>query len=313
MKVFSLDAISKIAQPDLVFTAVREALIAHAEGRTAVPPPMHLEFPSAEGDCHVKAGWIVGAPAFAVKVATGFYRNNALGLPSNNGLVCVISAETGQVTALLNDEGWLTAWRTAAAGTLTTHAMAAPEARTVGVFGTGLQALLQVHWLAKLRPIGQVLVSGRRQDATETFCTSLDVPARPAPPEHTATAQIIITATPATAPLFSAASIAPGTHVTGIGTDMPHKNELPPSLFTRAAVIATDDHDQCLHHGDLRHAVRNGAVPADVDVAVGTILRDGFDRGHGDITVADLTGVGAADAALATAISSSLTARRPPS
>jgi ornithine cyclodeaminase len=181
------------------------------------------------------------------------------------------------------------------------------------VFGTGLQARLQVEWLARLRPIDQVLVSGREQQATARFCAALGVPARPAAPEHTASSQIIITATPATTPLFPAAAISRGAHVTGIGTDMPHKNELPPPLFARAAVIATDDHLQCLHHGDLRHAVRGGEVAADADVAIGTILRDGLDRRQGDITVADLTGIGAADAALATAITSSLTATRAPS
>jgi len=47
-------------------------------------------------------------------------------------------------------------------------------------------------------------------------------------------------------PVFGAAQVAAGAHVTGIGTDMPHKNELPPALFGRAATIATDDHEQCL-------------------------------------------------------------------
>ncbi|MFF5211849.1 ornithine cyclodeaminase family protein [Streptosporangium sp. NPDC000396] len=307
MRLFSLEEITQAARPALVLTAVRDALIAHAEGRTAVPPPMHLEFPGADGDCHVKAGWISGASAFAVKIATGFYRNGARGLPANNGLICVVSAETGQITALLDDRGWLTAWRTAAAGALITHAMAPPEARTLGVFGTGLQARLQAQWLRLLRPIDEVLVSGRRTQETARLCGELGPSARPAPPDHTARVPIVITATAATAPLFPAAVVAPGAHVTGIGADMPHKNELPAGLFARAAAIAVDDHSQCLDHGDLGHAVRAGVVPETAGVAVGAILRDGFARRPGDITVADLTGVGAADAALAAEIQRILT------
>ncbi|MFI6449900.1 ornithine cyclodeaminase family protein, partial [Kitasatospora sp. NPDC050543] len=87
--VFDLAAIKAAATPGLVLDSVRDALIAHAEGRTSVPPPLHLDFPDADGDCHVKAGWITGAADFTVKIATGFYANPAIGLPSNHGLVCV--------------------------------------------------------------------------------------------------------------------------------------------------------------------------------------------------------------------------------
>lgn len=152
LPVFDAAAIEEAATSRLVLDSVRDALIAHAEGRTSVPPPLHMDFPEADGDCHVKAGWIAGAADFTVKIATGFYRNAGLGLPSNHGLVCVVSARTGQIRALLDDRGLLTAWRTAAAGALITHAMARPGADTLGVFGTGEQARLQASWLAKLRP-----------------------------------------------------------------------------------------------------------------------------------------------------------------
>ena len=145
-------AIERAATSQLVLDTVRDALIAHAEGRTSVPPPLHMDFPEADGDCHVKAGWITGAADFTVKIATGFYGNPALGLSANHGLVCVVSARTGQLRALLDDRGLLTAWRTAAAGALITHAMARPAAGTLAVFGTGEQARLQALWLAKLRP-----------------------------------------------------------------------------------------------------------------------------------------------------------------
>ncbi|MER5417972.1 hypothetical protein ABT011_34685, partial [Streptomyces virginiae] len=121
-------AIKGVTTPALVLTTVRDAMIAHARGRATVPPPLHMQFPAADGDCHVKAGWVTGTPEFTVKIATGFYRNPDAGLPTNHGLVCVVSAQTGQVRAILNDRGMLTAWRTAASGALATHAMARPHA-----------------------------------------------------------------------------------------------------------------------------------------------------------------------------------------
>ncbi|MEU1629454.1 NAD(P)-binding domain-containing protein [Streptomyces sp. NPDC020096] len=305
LPVFDTAAIKKAASPQLVFDTVREALIAHAEGRTSVPPPLHMDFPEADGDCHVKAGWITGATDFTIKIATGFYGNPGLGLPSNHGLVCVVSARTGQVRALLDDRGLLTAWRTAAAGALITHAMARPSAVTLAVFGTGEQARLQASWLAKLRPVSMVLVHGRNPHKANALCEELNargLHARPASAQEATAADVIITTTPATAPVLDAAQVREGTHVTGIGTDMPHKNELPSALFHRARLIATDDHAQCLDHGDFGHAVRAGTAAQDSDIAAGLLLKPPVDRPDTAITVADLTGVGALDAALASAV-----------
>ncbi|MEU1539049.1 hypothetical protein ABZ461_13160 [Actinacidiphila glaucinigra] len=64
--------IEAAARPGLVPDAVRAALIAHAAGRTTVPAPTHLNFPAADGDCHVKTGWIDGSDDFTVKIASGF-------------------------------------------------------------------------------------------------------------------------------------------------------------------------------------------------------------------------------------------------
>ncbi|WP_405958942.1 ornithine cyclodeaminase family protein [Streptomyces sp. NBC_00868] len=304
LPVFDLAAIETAVTPEMILESVRNALIAHAEGRTSVPPPLHMDFPKANGDCHVKAGWITDATDFTVKIATGF--RPGLGMPSNHhGLVCVISAHTGRLRAILNDRGMLTAWRTAAAGALVTHAMARSTALTLGLFGTGEQACLQAVWLAKLRPVSQILVHGRNLHNAAALCEELHrsgLPARPASAQQAAGADMIITTTPATAPVLNAADVPEGTHVTGIGTDMPHKNELPPALFHRARLIATDDHAQCLHHGDFGHAVRAGATAQDSDTAAGLLLKTPFDRPDTAITVADLTGVGALDAALAAAV-----------
>jgi ornithine cyclodeaminase/alanine dehydrogenase-like protein (mu-crystallin family) len=87
-------------------------------------------------------------------------------------------------------------------------------------------------------------------------------------------------------------------HVTGIGTDMPGKGELPPELFAGRLVV-TDDHDQCLDHGDFGNAVRAGIVSAQHDIPVGSVLHG---RHRDQRSVADLTGIGAADASVAGAV-----------
>ena len=110
----------------------------------------------------------------------------------------------------------------------------------------------------------------------------------------------MITPTPSTDALILATDVRPGTHIVAMGTDSPGKQELDAALFQRATVIMVDDHDQCVHHGDLGHAVRDGLVTEDADIALGSVLA-GQSPGRtsdDDITIVDLTGIAAADMGL---------------
>jgi ornithine cyclodeaminase/alanine dehydrogenase-like protein (mu-crystallin family) len=292
LPVIGLAEISRVATPSLVFTAVRDALIAHAEGRTSVPAPMVLDFPTHSGDCHVKAGHVEGSPYFVVKIASTF-------ASVNNGLMLLVDATNGAPAAVLADEGMLTAWRTAAAGALITDAMTPVGVDEVTVLGTGEQARMQVQWLRELRPLRRVNVWGRRVEAVDALCAAFAADGLDARPDAPAGAACVIATTAARSPL-PASLFRSATHITGIGTDMPGKGEVPVDVFA-GAVVAADDHEQCLDHGDFGNAVRAGVVADDVDLAIGAVLRDGMvDRDRR--SVADLTGIGAADAAVAAAV-----------
>jgi ornithine cyclodeaminase/alanine dehydrogenase-like protein (mu-crystallin family) len=300
LPVITLDEIRAVAGKTLVLEAVRCALIAHAESRTQVPPPIHLTFDEANGECHVKTGYVDGSPYYVIKVASTFYENHRVGFPSNSGAMLAASARTGRPAALLVDDGWLTAWRTAAAGSLITHALTSDSA-AVGVLGTGLQARLQIEWLSALRPIPSVAVWGRRSSAASQLARQLrdlGLNAHPAPRQEAAARDCVITATASGSPLGSTHDFTTANHITAVGADMPGKHEVPTGLFAAADVIATDDHVQALSHGDFGHAVRAGAVAHDADTPVGAILRDGRHDRSGR-SIADLTGVGAVDAAVA--------------
>ncbi|GAA1563841.1 ornithine cyclodeaminase [Kribbella sancticallisti] len=292
LPVVGLAEITRAATPEVILRAVEEALVAHAEDRTSVPHPMVLEFPDHQGDCHVKAGHVAGSPHFAVKVASTF-------ASVNNGLMLVVDATTGVPAGVLADEGMLTAWRTAAAGALITHAMTPTGIDEVAVLGTGEQARLQIEWLRMLRPLTRARVWGRRPEAAEKLCQAFVDSGIDARPDALEGAPCVITTTAARSPL-PAKAFQHAVHVTGIGTDMPGKHELPNDLFV-GALVATDDHGQCLDHGDFGNAVRAGMIAADTDLAVGSVLRDGRPE-HSGRTIADLTGIGAADAAVASAV-----------
>ncbi|HVH11127.1 MAG TPA: hypothetical protein VM736_15130, partial [Gemmatimonadales bacterium] len=114
--------------------------------------------------------------------------------------------------------------------------------------------------------------------------------------------RVIVTATASTTPLVRAAWIAPGTHITSVGTGSPEKIELEPAVLARADKLVADRAVQVERYGNLHHALATGAVGRDKlyaelgDVVAGR--RAGRERPD-EITVADLTGVGVQDAAIA--------------
>ena len=290
--------------------AVRESMVAFSAGRVLQPPVVHLGFAAANGDCHVKCGYVEGAPAFVIKVATGFYDNPKRGLASSNGMMIALSATTGEPRALLFDEGALTDWRTGYAGALATHLCWPPGASRLGIVSTGTQARVQLRALQALAPDRPIAVSvwGRSLIAAERLVADvadlgLAVEPVDALADLCAGAQAIVTTTPATAPLIRPEWIAPGTHITAVGADAPGKRELDPALVARADLLLADSRRQSIDHGEFAGAVASGLVDPTRIVEIGSALADkDFRRLPDAISIADLTGLGAEDAAIASAV-----------
>jgi ornithine cyclodeaminase/alanine dehydrogenase-like protein (mu-crystallin family) len=300
MKIYSIDDICQHLNKRAVIDAVRDALIRHSRGEVQSPMPGHLLFEEANGDCHIKFGQMVGSPNFAIKVATGFYDNGKRGLPVNNGLIMVFDAQTGVPVSLFQDEGWLTAWRTAAATALAAHILTPKPDSKVGVFGTGLQGQLAVEWIAELMPGASFALYGRDAVRTQAVANKLGITASLSAEDMLATCDIIVTATPSGHALFDAALARPGMHFVGVGADGPEKHELPEALFARAAITVTDDHRQCMTLGDFGRAVRAGQIHETADQSLGALLSSGaVDRPNNAITIIDLTGIAAQDIAIA--------------
>ena len=300
--------------PDGVLAVVRQALIDHAAGEYALPAPTHLTF--AGGDCHIKSGFLKGGDNFTIKMATGFYGNPRKGLPSANGLLLLCSQETGFPLALFEDEGYLTAWRTTAAAILGVQVAAPSGPLRVGIVGSGLQAELAAQWLPDFCDVEGIGIWGRNGDRTSGLVSRLNAyPPATAYDDLRALcdwANVLIATTPSPEPLIRSEWVKPGTHIVALGADNPGKAELDPLLVARCALIATDDHAQCLHHGDFGHAVRAGLVREDADRPLGEMLSATspapFTREADMITMVDLTGLAAQDDAIASFFYRAMTA-----
>jgi ornithine cyclodeaminase len=104
-----------------------------------------------------------------IKVASGFYGNPALGLPSGNGMMLLYSQETGEPVSVLLDEGYLTDVRTAVAGAIAAKYLAPSNTHKIGIAGTGTQARLQLSYLKDVVDCRRVLLWGRNPGKLDAF------------------------------------------------------------------------------------------------------------------------------------------------
>jgi ornithine cyclodeaminase len=307
MKIIEEAALRSAITPGEAVAAIRDAFRADGEGRAHVPPVINLGVPAHHGEFHVKTAYVEGMPHVAVKVASGFFGNVARGLPSGSGLIAVFSAETGLPEALLLDNGFLTDIRTGAAGAVAAEYLAPATIRTVGVLGSGVQARWQLRCLREVRSFSRVFAWGRDRMRLEVYCREMrdegfDVSPAATPEAVCAAADLLVTTTPSREPLLQAAWLRAGQHVTALGSDSPGKQELEAACLARADLIVVDRLTQCASFGELRHALDAGLLHADrVRAELGEIvagLMPGRSRPE-QLSIADLTGVGFQDTAIA--------------
>lgn len=315
MRCFSKAQIVASLDPEVALRCLEQGFIAFSAGKVQVPPVQGFSFPGANGDCCVKSAYVEGSATFTVKISTGFYDNPGNGLPSNDGLMLVLSAHTGQPLALLQDEGWLTGMRTALAGRIAARLLAPPQVSAIGMLGTGMQARMQLEQLGAITDCRQVVVWGRQDSGLagyRAFSRALGYEVRTTQDaaEVAGAANLIVCTTPSRQPLLRSEWVRPGTHITAVGADGPGKQELDPALVARAARIVVDSVAQCSQYGEVAHALRSGQIDTTRLIELGTLLASGAPgREHADqITLADLTGVAVQDAQISSCALAAMTA-----
>ncbi len=304
--IFTTDQIKEICS-DLDFSrAIKEGFAAYSRGEVIVPPVGELSFEVPPGDTHIKYGYIKNDDCFVIKIASGFYQNPQLGLPSNSGLMLLFSQQTGMLKSILLDEGYLTDVRTAVAGQIAAELLGPDKVETIGVYGTGIQARMQVDYLRRVTSCRKLVVWGRSRENLGTYCRDMKELGFDVTPTHdqgevAASCNLLVTTTPSQEPLITAEMVRPGTHITAMGADTPYKQELDPAILTRAQRIIADSIPQSKERGEIHHALKAGAITVDRVEELGNLLShdEGKVRGETDITVVDLTGVAVQDIVIA--------------
>ena len=288
---------------------IENAFHALATKPVVMPPILRLDIVEARGEVDVKTAYVPGLDGFAIKISPGFFDNPKLGLASTNGMMVLLSARTGLAQALLLDNGYLTDVRTAAAGAVAAKHLSRAGSATAAIIGAGMQAGMQLEALMLVRPIRTARIWARDLTKAETTAKALaarlgiEVTAEADAERAIAGADIVVTTTPSDTPLVKAEWLSPGQHLTAMGSDAEHKNEIDPRLVIRADAYIADRLSQTRKLGELHHAISAGLVAADQEfpelgqVVAGLAPGRSSDR---DITYADLTGTGIQDTAIAT-------------
>jgi len=307
--IVNLERIKEILPEINVVEIIEVGFAAYSRGEVVVPPVGELIFEDPPGEAHIKYGYIKGDDFFVIKIASGFYHNPKLGVPSNQGLMLLFCQNTGSLKAILLDDGYLTAIRTAAAGAVAARHLAPEPVKRIGILGSGTQGKLQVQYLREITPCREVSVwvpdAAETEDYLAFFAGSdwvIEIANDPA--QVAAECNLIVTTTPSTKPLLLREQIRPGTHITAVGSDVAQKIELDPEILGNADLVVVDSISQSESRGEVFRAFDAGALRREHIVELGTIIAD-TNRKHrqaGDITVCDLTGVAVQDLQIAKAV-----------
>ena len=289
--------------------ACERAFVSYSGGGAELPNVIHLDVPEARGEIHVKAGHLHGLPYYAVKVASTFTGSGGSGGSVADGFVAVFDSRDGAPAAFLLENGFLTDLRTGAAGAVAARHLAPERVETVAVVGTGIQAGKQLEALVEVRPGPfEVRIWGRNRDHAASRVEAVrgrlgagfDVEAVPEVRTAVTGADIVITCTAAREPLVERAWLEPGVHVLALGSDGVGKQELDPRILHRADLLVVDSLEQCRRLGELQWAPE--AAERAVELGEVCAGRSAGRTRPDQLTVCDLTGLGAQDVAAANVV-----------
>lgn len=221
---------------------MRRTFEALAEGRAQNQPRRRLTLESGSA-LHSMAG------AFHNYFGTKFYSTNPR--YGAHFYFMLYDAKTAQPLALM-EANHLGQIRTGAASGYATDLLARPDARTLGIIGSGFQARTQLEAIRWVREITEVRVWSRSEEKRRKFAEECGATRVDSAEEAVRGAEIVVTATNARDPVLEDSWIQPGAMINAMGSNQASRRELPGELVRRANLVAVDSLEQArIESGDL--------------------------------------------------------------
>jgi ornithine cyclodeaminase len=263
----ALDDLALIDRLDALFRAGCEMPVRHHHKIAEPVGPG-----SADAMLLLMPAWTRGSGShLGIKVVTVFPDNGKRSLPSIYGQYLLLDGTTGETVAML-DGTMLTKRRTACASGLASRYLSRPDARRLVMIGTGALApqLIRVH--AKVRPIAEVAIWGRRPEQAARLAKelSLSLPQALSRPigvravtdrrQAISEADIISCATLSSTPLVEGGWLHEGQHVDLVGAYTPQMRESDDNAVRRARVYVDTRAGALKEGGDIVQPLANGTI-----------------------------------------------------
>lgn len=320
MLVLTAAETAALLDPDDLRRAVAAAMVDVSAGRASMPARIAATVEHRDAILAAMPAHLPTVDGLAAKLVTLFPGNAGTGRPTHQAVVVVFDAATGAPAALIDGTS-ITAARTAAGSALSVDLLARPDARTLAVLGTGVQARSHALAVTRVRPFAEVRVAGRDAGAAramaEELAGALAVPVRAVDgwAEACAGADVVCATTHASEPVVRRDHLSPGTHVTSVGYNVAGREvdsrTVADSLVvveSRAAALAPPPAGAT----DLRIPIEEGVVGEDhVHAEIGELVA-GTRPGRsspGQLTLYKSVGVAAQDVAAAVLVLAAARAR----
>jgi len=253
--------VGRLIDPDLAIASARAAFVAHAAGAQAGRIDLRSAVPHGGGLV------LAGVSDGAISVKTNLHAFDDAGLRSADSLLVLWDLAACAPRALLGTRGF-NDHRTAAGFAAAVSLLAPQAVESLAIFGAGKIAPWALRYCARVRPPRRILVVGGGSDRAAVLCArARDWPEcegariELADAREAAQADVIVTITTASAPIFSGAHVRPGAVVILGGANRPDAREADDALVSGARIF-TDDQAICESRaGDLAIPLASGALP----------------------------------------------------
>jgi ornithine cyclodeaminase/alanine dehydrogenase len=256
MLFLSEDQVRRLAPVEEVLRVIREAFARDYTSTLRMPPRSSLELNGAL--LLLMPAYDSALNAAGVKMVSVSQR---AGVQASYEL---LDAASGMPLARM-EANWLTDLRTAATSAVATDLLARSDAETLGIFGSGRQAVSHLTAISRVRKFRRFLVCGSGRSNLSDFCAmikqTLGIEAQAVSAETCAReAQVICTCTNSRVPLFDGRWLRPGTHLNLIGAFQPDAREVGDETLRRSRVVVETYEGVLSEAGDLLIPMNNGTI-----------------------------------------------------
>lgn len=307
MLLLSREDIKKVFSIREAVEADKKAFTLVVEGKCDSPLRTKIQAPRYDGCFLFMPAYVEEMDAAALKTVNIFPHNIDNGLPTSPAQVLLIDGKTGVVTAVL-DGTYVTQLRTGASSGVAFDMLAKKDCRIGALIGTGGQAATQLEAMIAVRELEEVRVFDLNYERTVKFAERMQeelqsygtkITAVKSSDEAIDDADLLITVTPSSKPVFDGTKIKKGCTISCVGAYQHHMQEMDPAILPRAAKIYFDSQEAVLSEsGDILIPLEEGIITKDDFTGdIGKVIKGELVGRENDdeIIVYETVGVGAQD------------------